>query len=336
MKKEIKLSALALLAAVAASTTTAQTNLLQAVSVGFATYQQGPTNITTVTNYLVDKGSFGSKDLVNILSSNGFQNGDILVRATPVIITGVTVTNLEPGGTNILVITNESTSEEIVSNYLILNTNAPVFIGDTNVTYSSDTEVIDGLTVTLGTNIATVGTDTNALTLVVGTNTTVTVIPLTNGVGNPVGTSNIFVSNTLTNSVTPTNKLGTASWQIYNKHTKPQLTPISTNVYFNIYTDHVHADGTNAALVHGQTVAKNGVIKFGTTDEIRILVLSNSAWNIKLQGYANGHYVPVSLGGSDVVYSQTYNWTGSGSGTSNSVPVILDGFIDEDYLTELK
>jgi hypothetical protein len=233
----------------------------------------------------------------------------------------------------VLVITNESTSEESVSNYLILGANAPVFIGDTNVTYGTNTEVLDGQTVTLGTNAATVG----ANTYVVGTNTTVTTIPLTNGVGNPVGTSNIFVSNTLTNSVSPTNKLGTASWQIYNNNKgHPTLTPISTNVTFNIYTDQVYGDGTNSALVHGQIVGRNGVIRFGTTDEIRTLVLSNSTWTIKLQGYANGRYVPVSLGGSDVVYSQSYNWFGSGSGTSNSVPVILDGFIDEDFLKELK
>jgi hypothetical protein len=128
--------------------------------------------------------------------------------------------------------------------------------------------------------------------------------------------------------VTTNGTLGTGSWVIYNKGT---ITPISTNVYFDIYTDDAYG-GTNRAYVHGETIMKDHVIKFGTTEEIRTLVLSNSVWQIKAQGYAHGHLVPVSLGGSDVAYSQDYDWHGNGSGTTtNSDVVVIKGDITENY-----
>jgi len=337
MNKSLKLSALALLAAAAASTTNAQTNLLQAVTVSFAVYSQGPTNGvgTGTTNYTVNgPGRFDSKALIQILSSNGFQTGDVLARATPVTNVPVEITNLVADGTIVLVITNESTSEEIVSNYLILGNNTN-FIGDTNVTYGSNIEIIGGYTVTLGTNSATYGTNS----LIVGTNTTVATSILTNAVGNAVGTSSGFTSYNLEPSASTTNALGTPSWVIYNSNKgKPTITPINTGVYFDIHTDGVYGLTGVPAYVHGEQITRKHVIKFGTTDEIRTLILSNGTWNIKLQGFSHGHSVPVSLGGTDVVYSQDYTWTGDGSGTStNSTPVVIEGnSITEEYFKFLK
>lgn len=114
------------------------------------------------------------------------------------------------------------------------------------------------------------------------------------------------------------------------------MTPLNTNVLFNIYTDDVYSDGTNVARIHGETVTKNHEIKFGTTDEIRTFILSNATWNIKLSGYASGHYVPVSLGGGAVSASQDFNWIGSGSGTGTNVPVVISGGVSEDYSKFLK
>ena len=335
MNKKLKLSALALLAAAAAATANAQTNLLQSVNVDFAIYSQGPTNIVSGrTNYIVNgPGHFGTKDLIGIVSSNGFHSGDVLARATPVTNVAVEVTNLVPVGTNVLVITNESTSEEVVSNYWIFNNGSPDYISNNIVTFGTNIETIDGMIVTLGTNSATAG----GLSQIVGTNTTVTTLVISNAAGNPVGSSNIFISYNLETSSTTTNTLGTPSWVIYNSQPKPAITPISTNVYFNIYTDEVYGMTNVYAIVHGQQITRNQVIKYGTTDEIRTLILSNGTWNIKLQGYAHGHYVPVSLGGSDVVYSQDYTWDGDGSGTTtNSTPIILDGNVREVYFKYLK
>jgi hypothetical protein len=333
MNNRIKLSALALLAA-AATTANAETNLLQEVSVNFVYYSQGPTNVTSAgTNYIVNGPyRFGSKDLIAAVSSTGYSSGDVLVRATPVITVPVYVTSLSPVGTNVLVITNTSTSEDAISNEWIFNGGAPVYIGDTNVTYGTNIQTIGGSNVTIGTNIATAGGSTQ----IVGTNTTVTTTVLTNGVGNPVGTSNVFVSNDLETNSTSTNTLGTASWLIYNKNGNPKTNALSTNVYFDIHTDLVYGLTNVDAYVHGETITKQHVIKHGTTDEIRTLILSNSTWNIKLQGFAQGRSVPVNLGGSDVAYSQDYNWAGNGSGTSNSTPVVIDGNVSEDYFKYLK
>ena len=336
MTNKLKISALALLAAAAATAASAETNLLQEVSVTFQYYSQGPTNVTSsgATNYTVNgPDRFGTKNLIGILSTNGFQSGDVLARATPVTNLIVVGTNLVPFGTNTLVITNTSTSEESISNDLILNGGTPIYIGDTNVTFGTNTEVIDGQTVTLGTNMATAG----VLNLTVGTNTTVTTIPVTNGVGNNVGSSNIFISYDLVLTNQSTNTLGTASWVIYNKHSTPQITPINSNVLFEIHTDKVYGDTNVSALVHGEQITKQNVVKFATTDEIRTLVLSNGTWNIQLQGFSHGHVTPVSLGGTDIVYIPDYSWTGGGSGLSNGVPIVLDGLgITENYFKFLK
>jgi hypothetical protein len=173
--------------------------------------------------------------------------------------------------------------------------------------------------------------------LFIGSNTTVTSLTFTNSSGYVIGTSNIFVINSFTNIPGETTNLGTASWVIYNNnHGHPSITPISTNVTFDIHTDDVHGDGTNLALIHGETIGKNHVIKYGTTDEIRTFSLSNATWNIKLDGYSNGHYVPVSLGDDVTGYSSDYNWEGSGSGTSNAVPLVIEGSVSEQYSVFLK
>jgi len=331
MNKRLKLSALALLAAAAAAAN-AETNLLQSVSVDFAIYSQGPTNVVSGrTNYMVNgPGRFGTRELIGIVSSNGFQSGDVLARATPVTNVPVEVTNLVPSGTIIVVITNTSTSLEAVSNELSISdvnggSNTP--IGADTVTFGANTTLtdIDGTNVAVGTNTATYG----VTSVVIGTNTTVSTVILTNADGYNVGSSNIFTSYNLETSSTTTNALGTPSWVIFNGG---KITPISTNVCFNIYTDKIYGMTNDEAIVHGQQITKNEVIKYGTTDEIRTLILSNGDWNIKLQGYSHGHYVPVSLGGSDVVYSQDFTWDGNGSGaTTNSTPIVIDAGIREVY-----
>lgn len=131
----------------------------------------------------------------------------------------------------------------------------------------------------------------------------------------------------VTNGVT-----STPSWVVFNKNTIPQITPISTNVDFDTHTDYAYGDGTNLAFVHGETITRTYELKYGTTDEIRTLILSNSTWQVKLVGYAHGHVVPLSLPGNDLVYSSDYNWKGSGSGTStNSTVVVMNGTIAETY-----
>jgi hypothetical protein len=337
MTKKLKLSALvSVMVGVAMGATAGTTNLLQSVEVTFTVFTQGtPVVKNGDTNNIIDKGKFDTKALIAAVSpTSNFVNGEMLVRATPVSNAVVLVTNLVPVWTNILVISNTSSSVDAISNDLIFNSNAPIYIGNTNVTYSTNTETIAGSVVTLGTNVATVGTNTNAVTVTVGTNTTVTVTVITNAFGFNVGTSNVFVSETITNVPSSTNVLGTASWDIYTPaghHTPATLTPISTNVIFNIFTDTVHDDSATNAIIHGETIGKNHVVKFGTTDEIRAFVLSNASWNIRLDGYSQGHYVTVNLGGNDDVYSQDYNWTGSGSGLSNSVPTVIEGGVTENY-----
>jgi hypothetical protein len=340
MNKRLELSALALLAAAAAATANAQTNLLQSVSVEFVIYSQGPTNVVSGrTNYTVnDSGRFGTRELIGIVSSNGYHSGDVLARATPVTNVAVEVTNLVPIFTNIVVISNASTSLEAVTNELSISSiNGGAFanIGNDTVTFGANTttNLIDGATVAVGTNTATYGPTSQSI----GTNTTVTTITLTNADGYAIGTSNIFISYNLETSSTATNKLGTPSWVIYNDHNgKPAITPISTNLLFDIRRDLIYGL-TNSAYVHGETIRSNNVIRYGTTDEIRTLLLSNGVWNIRLQGYAHGRVVSVSLGGTDVVYSQDYTWDGDGSGaTTNSTPIILDGDIREMYFKYLK
>ena len=105
--------------------------------------------------------------------------------------------------------------------------------------------------------------------------------------------------------------------------------------------DLVYQDGTNAAKIHGEVIRNDGEIRYGVTDEIRTLILSNSTWQIQLRGYAHGHVVPVSLGddaSATVVYSGDYAWTGSGSGVNNtnSACFVMDGGITEDYIELLK
>jgi hypothetical protein len=325
---------LALFATAAAVAVHAQsTNLLQTVTVEFTAYSQGTPATTAngdVVN-IVNHSSFGTKDLISALSASGTVNkGDMLVRETPVTNVVIYVTNLVPVGNTNLVITNISTSLEVVSNDLIFG-GVTTYIGNTNVTYGTNILVIDGASVTIGSNTATYGTNV----LAIGTNTTVTMTTLTNAAGEITGTSNYFVINALNVTPSTTNKLGTASWVIYNTKTTPKTTPISTNVYFDIHTDNIYGL-TNSAYIHGETIKANGEIKFGTTDEIRTLTLSNSMAQIRLVGYAHGVIVPVSLGttaSAEVVDSQNYKWTGSGSGviSKDATPAVIDGNITEIY-----
>lgn len=239
------------------------------------------------------------------------------------------MTNLVPTATNTLVITNESSTNLIVSNYFIFGS-VSNYIGNTNYSFGTNIVYIGGAAVTLGTNILFISSP-SASTNDLGTNTTVTTTSTTNS------TNYTFVANTL-NVTTVSNTTGPGSWAIYNLGTKA-LTAIPTNVYFDIHTDLVYDDGTNAAYTHGENIKHDGEIQYGTTDEIRTLVFSNATMNIKLAGYAHGHLVPVTLSGTgtDVVHSQDYNWTGSGSGViSNTVPTVIAGDISEQYFKLLK
>jgi hypothetical protein len=337
MNKKLKLSALALIVAAAAVTAHAQTNLLQAVSVDFTFYSQGTpvVNSSGGTNNVVDHQGFGIKDLIAAVKGSAFSHGDILARLTPVPIYA---TNLVQVSTTNLVISNSSTSTLTVTNGVFFDGISNNIL-NSNVFFGTNVVDINGTNVTLGTNTAIVvgGGNTNALSFDIGTNTTVTTTILTNAAGYNVGTSNYFVIyavNVITN-----NQARTGSWIIYNTLAKT-TNAISTNVYFDIHTDTVYTSPTNLAYVHGETIRHNGEINFGTTDEIRTLILSNSTTQIKMEGYAHGHVVPVSLGGtptSPVVYSQDYQWTGNGSGIiSNTVPTVIAGDVSEDYLKLLK
>lgn len=335
-----KLCTAALAVIFATTTAHATTNLLQAVTVAIDFYSQG-TTITNAsgTNYNVNKGGLGVKDLIKMLSpSNVYDKGDILARATPITNEVVNGTNLTVVSTTNLILTNTSTSLESISNEVIFAglTND---IGGSNLVFSSSLEVIDGTNVTTGTNTAMVemGGNVNPLSFVIGTNTTVTTTTLTNAVGEITGTNYAFAINALTSVPSGTNTLGPPSWVIYNPKWSPPITPISTNVYFDIHRAHVYHDTNNLAYVHGETVGHNHVIHFGTTDEIRVLVFSNASWQIRMQGYAAGRYIPVSLGGNDVVYTQDYGWIGNGSGvSSNATDVVLQGDIGEAYFKFLQ
>lgn len=334
MNTKLKQSMLALLIAASTLTVRAQDTLLQAVTVDFTFYSQGTpvSNSSGGTNNVVDHQGFGIRDLIRTLSASGtFNPGDILVRVTP---TPIYVTNIVPVSTTNLVLTNISTSTEIVSN-AILFLGVSNYIGTTNVTFGTNIVAIDGVDVTLGTNSATVSNNATlssgtANPMFIGTNTTVTMTNLTNAAGYITGTNYTFVINAV--NIVTNNKTGAGSWAVYNRGT---LTPISTNVYFDIHTDSVYTSPTNLAYVHGEIIRHNGEINFGTTDEIRTLILSNSTMQIKLDGYAKGHLVPVSLGGtatSPVVYSQNYTWIGNGSGIiSNTVPSVISGGIIEGF-----
>lgn len=327
MKRVLKYAVLAVLAVAAAISAKAETNLLQAVTVDLLYFSQGPTNVNDgVTNYTVNGPiRLDTKYLINALSTNGYKSGDVLVRATPVTNVTVYVTNLVPTSTNTLLITNESTSEETVSNYLIFNSGSPVLIGNTNLSFTTNASGSNSLTV------AVYGVDM----LTVGTNATESSVELTNQVGNVVGTSYTFVNNTLNPVATGVNSLGTATWDIYNS-VHHLLSPISTNVYFDIHTDDTYGLTNVPARVHGEQVTHQNVIKFRTTDEIRTLVLSNTTVNLKLVGYAHGHLASVALGGGAVGTVQDYSWVGSGSGTITNYPDVLTGGITEQYYKFLK
>jgi hypothetical protein len=332
MSTKVKIGMLASAFAVATLSASATTNLLQSVNVAFTVFSQGPTNVSgNNTNYTVDHARFDTKALIAALSpTSNFVAGEELVRATPVETVPVTVTNLVTNGTITLEFTNTSTSTSSVSNEVIVG-GMTYMIGTSNVTFGTNLQTIGGSSVTIGTNVATFGTNS----FIVGTNTTVTATALTDTNGYNTGTNYVFVSNTLTNSAATTNVLGTAVWDIYTPRTKT-LTPINTNVTFNIYPVHVHDDGTNIARIHGEVITRNHVVIHGTTDEVRAFVLSNANWNIRLIGYAEGRYIPVNLGGSDLSYSQNFNWFGAGSGTSNTAVVVVEGYVTEDYFKFLK
>jgi len=343
MIKNLKLSALALMIAAAAMMTQAKTtNLLQSVSVAFTIYAQGtPVAISSGTKNVINHYAFATKDLIQALKATGtFNQGDILVRVTP--IPGY-LTNLVAVSTNILLLTNTSTSTLSVSNELILNGGAPVLIGYSNVVFGTNIAVIGGVPVTLETNFATVidtnGTTTNGLTVEVGTNTTVTTSALFNTNGYLVGTNYVFVNNSL-NLVSITNRPPESYWAIYNKNASPVLTLIPSTTLFDIRTDRLHGDGTNLAYLNGETFNKNGREQGGTTEEVRTLVFSNSTWNIRLNGDASASAVvnlEVNSTLASLVYSPDYSWTAGGSGTTtNSAPVIVKGTIREWYYSVLR
>lgn len=330
MKLNLKLTALAAFAAI--TTAQAQTaDVLQSVNVAFTLFTQGtPVATASGSNNVVVRTRFTSKNLIQAVSASGtYFNGDVLVRSTYQTNVPISVTNLVPYATNTLTFTNTSTNALSPTNELILNSNTPITIGDTNVTFGTNIETIGGSSVTSGTNTAIAGTNS----VIVGTNTTVTSTVITNGTGQTVGTNYVFISNTFTNT-TGTRTGNVSAWEIYNRG---NLTPISTNVLFDIRTAHVHGDTNLLALIHGESIGKNDVIRSGTTDEIRLFVLSNATWNIKMAGYAQGHYVNISLGQGATTNSQDLNWTGSGSGTVNSnTPLVVDGTIAEHYFKLLK
>jgi hypothetical protein len=332
MNKKLKLCGLALLAAVAAATARAETtNLLQAVTVQFTYYYQGTPGTDTAGNVvnIVEKSSFDTKKLIDDISASGTNKaGDVLVRVTPVtnvVLVAVSTTNL--------VITNTSTSNTNI-NYDLVYGGTTNPIGATNVTFGTNIAVIDGASVTLNTNTAAIGTNTPPL--VIGTNTTVTVTTLTNEIGVITGTNYAFVINALSN-VPGTNKLGAAYWAIYNSRASQKLTKISPSASFSIDRDRIYTL-TNSAYISGEVIKKNGVIVSGTTEDIRSMTLSNSTSQIRLNGYAHGRVVRVSLGktaSAPVVKSSDYTWTGSGSGVvggTNNTPIIIEGTIGENYL----
>jgi len=158
---------------------------------------------------------------------------------------------------------------------------------------------------------------------------------LTRALIKAVSASGTFHDGDLLVRATPVtnNAEGIATWEIYNTLNK-SLVPISTNVYFEVHTAHVYTETNVPAYLHGETVRDNGRLAVGTTDEIRSLVLSNSTTQIRLQGYAHGHVVPVSLTSepsTNTVYSRNYFWEGNGSGIISNQTVILDGTISEDF-----
>lgn len=338
--RNIKITALALLTAATALTVHAQDDLLQALSVSFTIYTQGTpiSNSSGGTNNVVDKQSFGTKDLIAAVTGNAFTNGELLVRVTP---TPILVTNITAIGSTNLILTNISTSTEIVSNALLFDGTSN-YIGATNITFGTNIVDIGGTNVTVGTNSVTAGTNATLSSgtvnpFPIGTNTTMTVSNITNASGYVVGTNYTITTNALT--VITNIKTGDGWWGTYNTKTKAGPTPISTNVHFSVTTEDVYADTNNiAAYVHGETVRKNGEINFGTTDAIRTLVLSNSTMQIRLRGYAKGHLVAVSLTSpptaGSTVYSQDYIWDAAGSGISNAVPVtplVVEGGVVEAF-----
>lgn len=339
MTLKLKQCCCGLLIGASAFTVQAQSNLLQDVTVAFTAYYQAPNVVnSTGTNYFVGQFFFGTKTLIQAISATGtFNSGDILARATPVTNTVVYTTNLVAVSFTNLLLTNISTSLGAVSNVVLFGSTSN-YIDNGNLAFGTNILDVKGTNVTAGTNTATVISGTNAgLTFDIGTNTTVTTTVLTNSVGQVTGTNYAFFINALAVSPSSTNVLGTPFWAIYNPKSTPALTPISTNTYFDIHTAVVYGDTNQLADIHGETVAKNGVIKSGITDEIRVLVLTNSIWHIRLQGYSHGHDVPVSLGGGVTATSHDYSWPGNGSGTTtNSTVVVMDGDVTEDYFKLLK
>jgi hypothetical protein len=346
MNKNLKLTVLALLVTAAAVTAHAKTtNLLQSVTVSLNVYSQGTAVVTTSgTKGVINHSILTTKALIQALKSSGtFNSGDVLVRVTPV--PGY-VTNLVPGSTTNLLITNESLVFGTVSNYFIINGDTPgIAISNTPVAFGTNIVVIDDTNVTLGLNTATVGDGTNIGAsdlpnpLPIGSNTTVTLTTLTNAAGQIDGTNYVFVNNTL-DVVSITNNPRESSWAIFNKNSDPELTPIPTNILFDIRTELVYDDGTNRAYMNGEKTNNNGRIGGGSTGQIRTLVLSNGNWNIRLQGYAAGSVENIVVGptSSSFVYCPVDSWTGNGSGTTNnnSTPVIINGSIHESYYAVLK
>jgi hypothetical protein len=349
MTTKFKTLVLTLFGAVAAISTPAQTsilsesNLLQSVTVALNVYSEGTPMVTgSGTNHIINGGTLRTKDLIRLVSASGtFKPGDILVRARSVSNTVTTVTNLFPISTTNLIITNLTTNGGPVSNAVVFG-GVSNYIGASNLVFGTNIETIGDSNVTFGTNVLAVveGSSTNALSFTIGTNTTVVATSLTNSSGATTGTNYLFTINALNISATNTNSLGSASWNIYNPNSTPILAPISTNVVFNLYTDDIYtgtnSDSTNLARVIGDDVGRSGIIETGAVDAIRSLVLSNSAMQFKITGFARGHIVRVSLGGSHIVYSRDFNETAAGSGTTNTTSILLDGGITETYFKLLK
>lgn len=336
MIRNLKLSALVLLAAATLTAHAKTTNLLESVSVMLTVYTQGPTVSTSLgTANVLDHFAFPTKTLIQNLKASGtFNNGDILVRVTPY---PNYVTNLVPVSTTNLVISNSSTSTANLTNIVTLGSTTPVNIAVSNLVFGTNIVVIDGTNVTLGLNTALVVSNatTNAQTFVIGSNTTVTTTILTNAAGYNVGTNYAFVIYDL-NLVSVMNLPSQSYWAIYNIGASPVLTPVPSNIHFDLYTDPIYGDGTNLAYMkNGNIIYRNGLMGDGTDQAYSTMVLSNIDWNIRLEGnvtivgVGDVHVGPAS---TYVYLPGSYNWTGGGTGTTtNSTPAIIKGSIHQQF-----
>jgi hypothetical protein len=330
MLKTIKVSSLIVAFGAMVATVQAQT-LLQSVNVAFQVYTQGATTVNPHngnTNNIIDKSSYGTKDLIRDLTGS-YTSDELLVRATPLTNSGITTNIAAISMTNVTITTTNFTNTSLfvgsVSN----------FIGTNAVTFGTNIENIDGTNVTIGSNYVTVeGTN-----FFIGTNTTVTTSAFSSNDLGTVSTTYTFTANALTTTESSAGRTGTPYYGIYNTHTKTLSTNLfaSTNVSFSAATAHVYKDTNTLAYLHGETIQRDGVIHFATTDELRALfITTTSGKTAAVRGFAHGHAVAVSLG-RDIAPASSfdYSWVANGSGTiTNSTSTnifIMDGVVTEQY-----